>query len=128
MAALATVGGNGALFVGEDKTVRLELLTGNPALDNTSVPVDMAGWAMVFDVRSKDTSDDPAILSKTPVVSGAYNAVRATNVQRAFVTLTDTDMDLVREKRYRFSWKRIDPGNETVLAWGNFAPQKATAA
>ena len=41
--------------------------------------------------------------------------------------MTDTDMNLFKEKAYRQSWKRMDDGSETVLAWGPFTPQKATA-
>ena len=87
----------------------------------------MSGWTLLFDVRHKDTSSDPAILSKTPSLSGTYNAVRATNTQRATVVLTDTDMNLFRAGTYRHSWKRMNDGSETVLAWGNFTPEKATA-
>lgn len=121
MATLQTIGGAGALFVGEDKTLRLELL------DTALVPIDMAAWTMLFDVRTTDNASDPALLSKTPSVSGAYNAVRATNTQRAFVTLTDVDLNTLKARTYRYSWKRMDADNETVLAWGDFTLQKATA-
>ena len=121
MATTVTIGGNGALFVGEDKTLRLELL------DAASIPVDMTGWVLVFDVRVKDTSVDPPILTKIPTVTGVYNIIRATNTQRAVVVLTDTEMNLFKAKTYRYSWKRMDDGSETVLVRGPFAPEKATA-
>lgn len=121
MALQSTIGGNGALFVGEDKTFKLELLTVD------SIPVDMSGWTILFDVRRADKSADPAIISKMATIAGAYNAVRATNVQRATVILTDTEMNTVKADTYRYSWKRMDDGSETVLAWGDFTPQKATA-
>ena len=121
MATTVAIGGNGALFVGEDKLLRMELI------DALSVPVDMAGWVILFDVRAKDTSPDPALLSKTATLSGVYNAVRATNTQRAEVVLTDTEMNLFKAKTYRYSWKRMTDGSETVLVRGNFAPEKATA-
>lgn len=120
MALELTIGGNGTLFVGEDKVLRLELL------DINSLPVNMAGWTLLFDVRKKDTSTT-AILSKVPTVTGTYDSSREVNTQRAIVTLTDTDMNLFKESTYRHSWKRMDDGSETVLAWGDFAPQKATA-
>lgn len=122
MALEATIGGSGSLFVGEDKVLRLELID-----SSTSLPVDMSGWTLLFDVRKKDSSQPPAIVSKTPVLSGTYNTVRSSNTQRAIVTLTDTDMNLFKEQTYRHSWKRMDDGSETVLAWGDFTPQKATA-
>lgn len=121
MALPATIGGNGTLFVGEDKTFKLELL------DTVSIPVDMTGWDILFDVRKKDNSADPAIFSKTASLTGSYNVVRASNTQRAVVVLTDTELNTVQAKTYRHSWKRMDDGSETVLAWGDFAPQKATA-
>jgi len=115
-----TIGGNGTLFVGEDKTFRLELI------DSSEIPVNMAGWSILFDVRKTDKSLI-AILSKTATVTGVYNIVRATNTQRAIVTLTDTELNTVKARLYRHSWKRMDDGSETVLSRGNFAPEKATA-
>lgn len=121
MAEEVTIGGDGELFVGEDKVLRLELL------DTSGLPVDMSGWAMLFDVRLKDKSPDPALLSKTPSVTGVFNAARASNTQRAEVTLSDDELNTLQAKTYRHSWKRMDAGSETVLAWGDFVLQKATA-
>lgn len=123
MAYEVTIGGDGTLFVGEDKVLRFELVDSQ----STPAPVDMTGWTMLFDVRLKDTSADPAIVSKTPVLSGIFNSNRALNTQRALVTLSDDDMNLFRGKTYRHSWKRMDAGVETILMWGNFVVQKATA-
>lgn len=121
MAADVTIGGSGLLFVGEDKTLRLELL------DSAGAPVDMAGWTMLFDVRKKDNSAAPAIVSKTPSLIGAFNSVRANNTQRGVVVLSDDDLNLFKEATYRYAWKRMDALSETVLAYGDFTPQKATA-
>jgi len=129
MAEETTIGGEGALFVGEDKVFRLELL--EPAAASvpaaSRVPVDMSTWIVLFDVRKKDDSPDPAIFSKAATITGAYNVLRATNTQRAVVTLSDTEMNTVSAKTYRHSWKRMDDGSETVLAWGDYIVQKATA-
>lgn len=122
MANLVQIGGGGTLFVGEDKTLRFE------CIDQNGLPVDMTGWDSIFDVRAKDKSPDPAIVSKSPFLVGSFNDVRALNTQRMIVQLFDDDMNLFKEKVYRYSWKRLDNGLETVLAWGNFSPQKATAA
>ncbi len=121
MASNVTIGGNGTLFVGEDKTLRCEVL------DVTDLPIDISSWTGVFDVRLKDNSPDPAILSKIPTVQGVYNVVRATNTQRWVVVLSDTEMNLFKAKTYRHSWKRTDTLSETVISRGNFAPEKATA-
>src|SRR5678815_2457450 len=97
MALTRTMGGSGTLFVGEDKIFRLELLeveldsNGVPTAPTASTPVvSMTGWNVLFDVRLKDTSTDPAILSKTATLSGVYNVSRAINTQRAIVVVTDT--------------------------------------
>lgn len=118
-----TIGGGGKLFVGEDKTIRLELI--DPV--DTTVAVNMLGWTMLFDVRKKDTSAEPAISSLTPSLTGVFDVVRATNTQRAIVTFTDTELNKYKAGTYRWSWKRMDDGIETILGWGSFTPQKATA-
>ena len=125
MAVESTIGGGGAVFVGEDKELRL-----GPLYDANAptVGVNMAGWTMVFDVRAKDTSSDPPLVSITPLtLMGTFNALQASNTQQAVVPLTDDLLNLFKAKSYRWSWKRTDPGNEAVLGWGTFAPQKATA-
>jgi hypothetical protein len=127
MAFEQTIGGEGTLFVGEDKTLSLELLqSGSDPDSSASVPENMAGWAVQFIVRIKDDSTGNPILTKTATVSGSYSATRASNTQRAVVTLTDTDMDALVPRIYRHSWKRTDDGSETVLAYGNFSVQRAT--
>lgn len=123
MAENVTLGGSGSLFVGEDKSLILELILKSSA----TTAVDMTGWAMVFDVRNRDASPEPPIVSHTPILTGVFNSVRSSNTQRANVTLSDDDLNLFRAKTYRWSWKRLDAGSETVLAYGDFAPQKATA-
>lgn len=125
MAVQTQIGGDGNLFVGEDKTIRLGPLY---LAEDPTIGVDMAGWVMVFDVRLKDTSPDPPIISISPLpVTGTFNGIQANNQQYASAVLTDTQMNLFKAKTYRWSWKRLDDGNETVLGWGNFSPQKATA-
>lgn len=111
MATDVTIGGNGTLFVGEDKTLRLSL----PG-------VNMAGWVVLFDVRKADNSRDPAIFSKTASIVGTFGVD-----QFAVVVLTDDEMNTVKARNYRHSWKRMTADNETVLCRGNFAPEKATA-
>lgn len=130
MATTETIGGDGKLFVGEDKTFELENLvprTDGQPHDATSLVQDMTGWVLTFDVRKKDTSLDPAILSKTPTIVGVFNSNRAINTQLAVVVVTDTEMNLFKQQVYRFSWKRMDDGSETVLSRGDFTPEKATA-
>ena len=134
MATDVTIGGDGELFADEDKVLELELLDADPEIEPAAAPVNMIGWAITFDVRAKDNSPDPALLTKTASSVGTFNSVRASNTQRARVTVTDDDMHQFKgsnlpenAKTYRHSWKRVDAGAETVLSRGDFAPEKATA-
>jgi hypothetical protein len=119
MARLVTIGGGGALFVGEDKVLRFELL-------EHGVPVDAAGHALLFDVRRHD--DAPTfIVQKQPTVVGVFNLDRATNTQRIQVVLDHDDMNRFAAHTYRYSLKRMSDGIEAVLFWGDFAVEQATA-
>jgi hypothetical protein len=120
MALAANIGGNGTLFIGEDKTFTLELINAS------NVPVDMTPMTIVFVVSLKDNSTTQ-IFNKPASLTGVYNIVRAVNTQRAVVTLSDVEMNTLKARTYRHSWKAMNALAETVLAWGNFAPQKATA-
>jgi|SRR5580765_813580 len=122
MATTVTIGGSGTLFVGEDKQFQL-----GPITDEVGAQVDISTWVIVFDVRKKDNSADPAIFSKTAAVTGVFNSNPLNNTQRAIVVLTDTEMNTVKAGTYRHSWKRMDDGSETVLCRGPFTPEKATA-
>lgn len=121
MASNVDVGGSGALFIGEDKQFRLEVL------DSADVPVDITGWVIVLLVRLREASAE-ALLTKTATVSGTYSATRTANTQRAIVDVADTELseDTFDPRTYRYSFKRTDDGSETILAYGNFVMQRAT--
>ena len=121
MAEQITLGGAQTFFLGEAKTIRLELL------DSTGAPVSMTAWTMLFDVRVHDNSTAPAVLSKTPTVTGTYATTRDANTQRAEVALTAAETAALSATTYRCSWARTDTGTETVLAWGTLTLQEATA-
>lgn len=135
MAEQVDIGGSGAIFVGEDKTVTCELFS---KTDPTAA-IDMTGMTQTFVVSKKDT-DTAYIIAKTVgsgiAITGTFNSVRASNTQRAVVTFTDDDLNLLRgtsvvppvSNRYRYSWKRTTAGAKTVWAWGYFSPDKANAA
>ena len=125
MATERTLGGNGQLFIGEDKTLRFELV-GDGSVDPLGVPVDAHAWTIRFDVRKTDAART-FVLDKLATVVGTFNVDRALNTQRAVVQLDDTDTNKFKPRVYRYSLKRMDEGIETVLFFGDFAPQKASA-
>jgi hypothetical protein len=115
------IGGNGSLFVGEDKLLRMEVV------DDSGKPVNMAGVTILLDIRKTDDATEPAIVSKVGSVTGAFDPVRGSNAQRVLFLLTDDDMNLFYARNYRHSVKSMDTDFETLLAYGYFTPQKATA-
>lgn len=129
MALEGQLGGDGDLFVGEDKTLKLEILD-----KATQLPVDIAGWAIKWEARKTDHAADPAKLSKTASVEGVYDgSSRAANTQRAVVVLSDDDTNAVSGQKatpedapYRYAWKRMDDGVETVLRYGDLVLQEST--
>jgi hypothetical protein len=136
MALETTLGGDGSLFIGEDKRLRFGPLSEpagwNTALDGTYVPPDISAWAIQFVVRLKDGSPDPAIIDvAVSGTLGTYATTVATNTQQVYVDLSDTQMNLFSAlkdgKTYRWSLKRMDDTLETVLAYGDFIPQQVTA-
>jgi len=121
MALEANFGGDGSIFVGEDKTIRLEVL------DINSIPIDITTWVIRWVLRKNDNTADPPIFDKLASAVGVYNMVRAVNTQRAQVQLTDDELNTISAKTYRHSWKREDEGSETILSYGNAIIQLATA-
>ena len=116
MAARVTMGGSGNLFAGEDKSCELEVVNAS------GVPVDLTGWAIRLLVVASNGS---VLIDKTASISGVYSATRASNTQRAVVTLTDTEMS-IQDGVHRHSWKRTDDGSETILAYGDCIVERAT--
>ena len=119
MANRVMIGGGGALFVGEDKTISVEVL------DADDIPVNITGWGVALSVKSEE-ADAVAVLSATASITGTYNATRAVNTQRAAFTLTDTQTAAVVAGLYRYSVKRTDDGSETIVAFGPFEVELAT--
>ena len=118
MATNITIGGDGALFVGEDKSLVLHVL------DTDGVPVNISGWTITFAVRER--LDAPQVITKTATVSGTYSATLASNTQRATVTLAAADTLTWAAKTYQHAWKRTDSGSATVLAYGSLVVEQPT--
>lgn len=120
MANEVDIGGTGTLFIDEDKGIRLEVL------DTDGNPVDTTGWNVDLVISVSDFSATPTLTLHT-TLTGTYNATRGVNTQRRLATFSDTDLSLFKAITYRHSWKRMDSLSKTVLAYGNFSPQKASA-
>lgn len=126
MAVKATIGANvGDLLVGEDKVLSFHVL------DDVGVPVNIAGWAMLFVVRRPIDAGTTAI-SVAATITGTYDIDPDVNTQRAVVTLTDDHLAASAfapsgsALKHVYSLKRTDAGFETVLAYGDFAPELAS--
>jgi hypothetical protein len=118
MAARITFGGNGQLFVGEDKTVEFEIL------DTRGLPVDITGWSLRLVVKSQANT---VLIDKNATITGTYNVDRVTNTQRAVVTLTDDDLS-IDDGVHQYSLKRTDSGSETVLVYTECIVERTTQA
>jgi len=106
------------LFVGEDKRFELHVK------DEAGASVDITGWVGRLVVKRKERDVD-SVLDVAFVVDGTFSP--SSNPQRAVVIVTDTQLSLP-PRVYRHSWKRLDDGTETILAYGNFNLQLATQA
>lgn len=125
MAVSAQLGGDGKLFVGEDKFFELVVLDG--AADTVGVKaVDMTGKRVILDIRSIDTSAT-VLFTQDAEIEGIFNQDPTVNTQLCVVFMTDDASNLFKGKTYRYTWKLMENDDETVLAWGDCVFQKATA-
>ncbi len=152
MAEAVTIGGEGTLFIGEDKTFNLFVYDrkvvnvakysnanlplgydGLPVIPKdenqvAAVPISMAGWTVQFVVR-QNVGSSAALIDKTATIVGVYNANPSVNTERAEVVCTDTELGITvftRATEAQQSWKRTDDGSETVLAYRKFVIERAT--
>lgn len=125
-------------FAGEDKILEFEPLLddGKELTDPTKGVEDVTGWSLVFSLKKKDKSPDPALIEKRtggagPLavinIVGVYNISRAANTQRIQVIILDDDTDALKAFTYRYSVKRLASGADEVLVFGNAVILKATA-
>lgn len=109
--------------VGDDFAYEMVVYT---TPDQTAVE-DTSSWAspggIRLDIRKKDTSSDPPTLAVDGVRSGVFNANPAINTQKWTFTITDDDSSATKFKgddpTYRHSFKRMTPGAERVLRFGD---------
>lgn len=86
--------------------------------------LDITGFALSWMLKRKLTDADAAAsLTKTTAnggiaIAGAFNATPGSNLQRATVTVLDTNTDSLAPGIYHWELKRTDAGLETRLAYG----------
>lgn len=118
-AALVDATSEQGLYVGADQSVELTVYSNSA---KTTIQ-DVTGWTILLDIRRKDTSASPALLSKTGTVSGVFNATPASNTQKVTFTLSDDDLAATiftgDEFEGRYSIWRTDAGSEQPLRFGD---------
>ena len=115
------------LFVGADASVIYK----HYEVDGVT-PKTMLGQTIVLDIRNKDLSPDPALLSVTGVVSGTFNVDPLTNAEICTFTISAaalaktifTGDDTAR----RYSIKRTNSGAGTIYAFGDAIITRVTQA
>jgi hypothetical protein len=134
MAFNIQIGGHGDLFIGDAKTIEIEVFerpatykAGDPVDLDVWPMVDITGWAISMVVK---TSVDAATatLTKTASITGTYNVTRAVNTQRAVFSLLEADTRLLSPRNYAVSIKRTTPGVGEVLGYGTLVAEKTTQA
>jgi len=113
-------------FLGEDKILSFKIS------DASGNPLDVSAWQMEFIVRKTDKAADPPVIPRkaTPtdiVISGIFNSNPDQNQQRVVITFDSDETSSLKPITYRYSLKRIDTGNEGILAYGGITFLQATA-
>lgn len=118
MALDVTIGEADGWYVGEDKQLSFTIYTS--AAKTTCQ--DIAGWALSWKLRKRKHDPDPALIAKATnagiSITGVFNADPAVNTQRALVTVSDSDTDVLTPGGYWHELKRTTDGQETVLSQG----------
>lgn len=130
------------VFYGTDRLLRYTVYQGNPSAaeisGGTAVPQNISGWTLEWVLRKKASSEELLIQKATGDgidIVGVYNADPLVNTQRAEVLLSDTDTYdptaappvSVKPGTYVYALKRMDAGEETILAYGAFTLLQAAA-
>ena len=107
-----------SLFLGTDHQFILHVKN-----EAETASVDITGWALSYMIkRHKSDADGAALVTKTTAagitIAGTFNSNPAVNLQRATVTLADTDTATLADGVAYHEWKRTDDGFETILAYG----------
>lgn len=131
------------MFYDTDRVLRYQVFQGSPTLEevlaNTAIPDDVTGWSLVWVLRRSAKATAILIEKSTAgggiTITGVYDADPLANTQRVLVAIDDTDtygpvvdpVEIVKPGVYEYALKRLDPGSETILAWGSFELIQAAA-
>lgn len=107
-----------SLDLGTDHQFVVEIRDGTE-----TVAIDVSTWALSFMVKRRlSDADVDALITKTNaggiVIAGVFSSDPVVNLQRVTITVADTDTDAIVPGLARYELKRMDPGLETVLAFG----------
>lgn len=113
MARQQNLGDTEDWFTDEDKVLSFEIYDSTEALIE-----DVDGWTIEWKLRHV-RDDDRVLLTKSGSVTGSYSADPVINTQRTNITIADTDTATFQPGKYRYTLRRTDTGNETMLAYGD---------
>lgn len=107
------------LFLGTNRAYEMHIL--NAA---ESAAINIAAFALSFRLKRYPTDLDSAslvhkTLSSGITISGAFNADKALNAQRATVSIAAADTSALAAGWTVWELKRTNPGFEEVLAYGS---------
>jgi hypothetical protein len=92
--------------------------------EDETTSINITGWALSWMLKKRLAHDDSeALITKTTgggtvTIAGTFNATPANNLQRATISILDTETDPLAKGDYQWELKRTDAGSETVLAYG----------
>lgn len=116
------------LHVGEDASVEIVIYAD---ADAETTILDTSGWTtLTLDIRKKDTSSDPPLLTANGVRAGSFHTNPATNTQKWTFTLSDDDLsaDIFKGDEFegRYSIWRKDAGSEKPVRYGDCTITRTT--
>lgn len=99
MASLGTI-----LFNGEDRVLKFKLLQADGV-----TPLDLTSWTIVFNLGGS---------SNTPLITKACTVTAPLLGELETAAITPAELNALTAGMYRFSLRRTNAGNNTVLARG----------
>lgn len=95
-------------FIGEDKTIEIDVLQSDNATAQT-----MTGWTLTWELKARNRST-AALISATPTIGNGDGTD-----DRATITVADTDTEALGPGTYYHHLRRTDAGSEQILSHGS---------